>query len=209
MRPAAAAADGEGDEEDDDAAVAGADDEDRFAPRVFSAESRRLWATGEPIAFNVICLWRRCAGRRSVRGRWPCWASTCSAHGSSSPPPPCFSRRSPLYIFAAPILRLLGQEESIAAAARESTLRIIPQMFALAINFPTQKFLQAQSKVTVLAWIGFAALLTHVGLLALFVSVLCWGIAGAAAVYDVSSWLTALAQVPYVVGWCRDGRTGL
>ncbi|EMS59826.1 Protein TRANSPARENT TESTA 12 [Triticum urartu] len=83
------------------------------------------------------------------------------------------------------------------------------QMFALAINFPTQKFLQAQSKVAALAWIGFAALIAHVGLLALFVSLLGWGIAGAAAAYDISSWLTAIAQVAYVVGWCRDGWTGL
>ena len=36
-----------------------------------------------------------------------------------------------------------------------------------------------------------------------------WGVAGAAAAYDISSWLTALAQVAYVVGWCRDGWTGL
>ncbi|PNT69457.1 hypothetical protein BRADI_3g55800v3 [Brachypodium distachyon] len=116
---------------------------------------------------------------------------------------------SPLYVFAGGILRLLGQDDAIADAAGDFTLRIIPQMFALAINFPTQKFLQAQSKVAALAWIGFAALVAHVGLLALFVSVLGWGIAGAAAAYDVSSWLTALAQVAYVVGWCREGWTGL
>ena len=116
---------------------------------------------------------------------------------------------SPLYVFAGPILRLLGQEEAIAAAAEDFTLRIIPQMFALAINFPTQKFLQAQSKVAALAWIGFAALVVHVGLLALFVSVLGWGVAGAAAAYDLSSWFTALAQVAYVVGWCKEGWTGL
>jgi MATE family multidrug resistance protein len=63
--------------------------------------------------------------------------------------------------------------------------------------------------VGALAWIGFAALIAHVGLLALFVSVLGWGVAGAAAAYDVSSWLTALAQVAYVVGWCKEGWTGL
>ncbi|CAN6252767.1 unnamed protein product [Urochloa humidicola] len=116
---------------------------------------------------------------------------------------------TPLYLYAAPVLRLLGQDDEIADAAGRFTLGIIPQMFALAVNFPTQKFLQAQSKVGVLAWVGFAALLVHVGLLALFVSVLGWGVAGAAAAYDVSSWLTSLAQVAYVVGWCRDGWTGL
>ena len=44
---------------------------------------------------------------------------------------------------------------------------------------------------------------------AVYVSVLGWGVAGAALAYDVSSWLTSLTQVAYVVGWCRDGWTGL
>jgi MATE family multidrug resistance protein len=116
---------------------------------------------------------------------------------------------TPLYVYAAPVLRLLGQDEGIAGAAGTFTRGIIPQMFALAVNFPAQKFLQAQSKVGVMAWIGLAALLAHVALLALLVSVLGWGVAGAALAYDTSSWLTSLAQVAYVVGWCPDGWTGL
>jgi MATE family multidrug resistance protein len=62
------AAVGKGDEDDDDDdAVAGEEDEDdddapvvrtaRGAWEVFAAESRRLWAIGAPIAFNVICLY--------------------------------------------------------------------------------------------------------------------------------------------------------
>jgi Na+-driven multidrug efflux pump len=116
---------------------------------------------------------------------------------------------TPLYVYAAPLLRLLGQDPAMAAAAGDFTIAIIPQMFALALNFPAQKFLQAQSKVGVLAWIGVAALLAHVALLALFVTALGWGVAGAALAYDLSSWLTSLAQLAYVVGWCRDGWTGL
>ncbi|EAY88059.1 hypothetical protein OsI_09488 [Oryza sativa Indica Group] len=255
------AAVGKGDEDDDDDdAVAGEEDEDdddapvvrtaRGAWEVFAAESRRLWAIGAPIAFNVICLYGTNSttqifvghiGNRELSavaiglsvvsnfsfgfllGMGSALETLCGqAFGAGQVAMlGIYMQRSwiilaasaallsPLYVFAGPILRLLGQEESIAAAAGEFTVRIIPQMFALAINFPTQKFLQAQSKVTVLAWIGFAALLAHVGLLALFVSALGWGIAGAAAAYDVSSWLTALAQVAYVVGWCRDGWTGL
>ncbi|KAL6635377.1 hypothetical protein ACP70R_028048 [Stipagrostis hirtigluma subsp. patula] len=110
---------------------------------------------------------------------------------------------SPLYVFAAPLLRLLGQDDAIAAAAGDFTLRILPQMFSLALTFPTQKFLQAQSKVMVLAWISLAALAAHVAMLALFVSVLGWGLAGAAAAYDVTSWGIAVAQVAYVTRCCR------
>lgn len=115
----------------------------------------------------------------------------------------------PLYVYATPILKFLGQRDDIADLAGKFTLQVIPQMFSLAINFPTQKFLQAQSKVNVLAWIGFVALLTHVLFLYLFIRVFRWGLAGAAAAYDVSAWGISVAQVVYVVGWCKDGWKGL
>ncbi|KAI4328814.1 hypothetical protein L6164_021140 [Bauhinia variegata] len=115
----------------------------------------------------------------------------------------------PLYIFAKPILILLGQEHDIAMLAGEFTIQTIPQMFSLAINFPTQKFLQAQSRVGVLAWIGFIALLLHIFILYLFLKVFGWGTAGAAAAYDISAWVIAVGQVVYVVGWCKEGWRGL
>ncbi|KAK2992623.1 hypothetical protein RJ640_023933 [Escallonia rubra] len=115
----------------------------------------------------------------------------------------------PLYIYSTPILKLLGQRDDIAELAGKFALQVIPQMFSLAINFPTQKFLQAQSKVGMLAWIGFVALIIHIGVLYLFIYVFGWGTAGAAAAYDVSAWGVALAQVAYIVGWCKDGWRGL
>ncbi|KAJ6390808.1 hypothetical protein OIU77_024926 [Salix suchowensis] len=115
----------------------------------------------------------------------------------------------PLYVFATPVLKLLGQRNDIAELAGKFTIQVIPQMFSLAINFPTQKFLQAQSKVGVLAWIGLVALITHIGILYLFINVFKWGLAGAAIAYDISAWGIALAQVVYVVGWCKDGWRGL
>ncbi|XP_020578569.1 protein DETOXIFICATION 35-like [Phalaenopsis equestris] len=111
----------------------------------------------------------------------------------------------PVYLFAAPLLKLIGQDPDIADAAGRFTVAIIPQIFALAINFPTQKFLQAQSKVWVLACIGFAALLLHIALLSLFLYGFGWGIIGAAAAYDISQWAVSVAQVAYVVRWCGDG----
>lgn len=116
---------------------------------------------------------------------------------------------TPVYAFATPILRLLGQDEQIAQLAGKFTLGIIPQMFSLAITFPTQKFLQSQSKVGVMAWIAFSALLFHVFLLFLFIFFFGWGLGGAAAAYDISNWAIAIAQLVYVVVWCRDGWRGL
>ncbi|PIA34225.1 hypothetical protein AQUCO_03800070v1 [Aquilegia coerulea] len=115
----------------------------------------------------------------------------------------------PIYIFATPVLKLLGQEDDIAELAGRFAIQIIPQMFSLAINFPTQKFLQSQSKVAALAYIGFIALVFHVFLLWLFIYVFGWGTGGAAFAYDISGWLVALSQVAYVVRYCTDGWHGL
>lgn len=115
----------------------------------------------------------------------------------------------PLYLYSTPILKLLGIEHEIAEIAGHFTKQIIPQMFSLAINFPTQKFLQAQSDVKILAWVGFAALVFHIGILYVFIKVLGWGISGAAAAYDISGWAVSISQVVYIVGWCKDSWKGL
>lgn len=114
----------------------------------------------------------------------------------------------PFYVFAAPILKLLGQADDVADLAGNFTILTIPQLFSLAINFPTQKFLQAQSKVNALAWIGFIALILHIGLLWLFICAFEWGLAGAAVAFDLTSWVTVVAQVVYVIGWCNEGWSG-
>ncbi|KAL9234485.1 hypothetical protein vseg_009355 [Gypsophila vaccaria] len=114
----------------------------------------------------------------------------------------------PVYLNATPILILLGQEPRIATLAGKFTIQCIPQMFSCAINFPTQKFLQSQSKVGVTACIGFLALIIHVGLLYLFIVVLGWGTSGAAWAYNGSAWGVAVAQAVYMMVWCRDAWHG-
>ncbi|KAL3622145.1 Protein DETOXIFICATION 34 [Castilleja foliolosa] len=115
----------------------------------------------------------------------------------------------PLYTYSKPVLKLLGIRHDIADIAGKFSLYIIPQMFSLAVNFPTQKFLQAQSKVAILAWVGFVALVLHIFILFLFVEVFKLGLLGAAVAYDISAWGIALAQVVYIVGWCEDSWNGL
>ena len=115
---------------------------------------------------------------------------------------------SPIYIFATPTLKLLGQEDNLADLAGKFTIETIPQLFSLAIIFPTQKFLQAQSKVNVQATISFVALLLHMGMLGLFIFGFGWGTTGAAIAYNISSWVIAVAQVVYTIGWCKEGWTG-
>ncbi|KAK4436598.1 protein DETOXIFICATION 35 [Sesamum alatum] len=114
----------------------------------------------------------------------------------------------PLYIFATPILKLLGQQDEIAGLAGYFTRLLVPQLFSLAIIFPTQKFLQAQSKVIVVAWISILALVSQIFWCWLFIDVLGWGTIGAAMAYDLTNLGTAIAQFTYVVGWCKDGWKG-
>ncbi|XP_071723992.1 protein DETOXIFICATION 35-like [Rutidosis leptorrhynchoides] len=114
----------------------------------------------------------------------------------------------PIYIWATPILKLLGQADEIAELAGKFALLTIPNLFALSLTFPAQKFLQSQSKVNVLAWIGGIALLCQVLLLWLFIYVFHWGIIGAAVAYDITTWGIPIAQCIYIFGWCKVGWRG-
>uniref|UniRef100_R7W7M1 Protein DETOXIFICATION n=1 Tax=Aegilops tauschii TaxID=37682 RepID=R7W7M1_AEGTA len=114
----------------------------------------------------------------------------------------------PFYVFAEPLLLAVGQDPVLAREAARFALYILPGAFSFAVNFPTGKFLQAQSKVLVLAWIGVAGLCFHIALTYLLVTVLGWGTPGAAAAYDLSLWAIALGQSAYIIGWCKDGWRG-
>ncbi|KAJ0970274.1 hypothetical protein J5N97_023151 [Dioscorea zingiberensis] len=115
---------------------------------------------------------------------------------------------SPVYIFAGPILSLLGQQPGIATLAGHFALLILPHLFAMAFSYPCQKFLLTQSKVMPLACIAFIALIVHVGLLWLFIFVFEWGLTGAAAAFNVSAWTMALLQFIYIDVWCKDAWNG-
>nr|QEY08351.1 MATE efflux family protein member 4 [Crocus sativus] len=105
-----------------------------------------------------------------------------------------------LYIFAGPILRFIGQPPDIADMAGKLSIWMIPQLFAYSMNFPTAKFLQAQSKMTVMAAIAVAALAFHALFSWLLILKLNWGLAGAAVVLNASWWLIVGAQLVYIFG---------
>ncbi|KAK7391340.1 hypothetical protein VNO78_19756 [Psophocarpus tetragonolobus] len=116
----------------------------------------------------------------------------------------------PIYIFAGPILKFLGQQKDIADLAGSYSILVIPEFLSLPFNFPTQKFLHAQSKVGVIAWIGLVAFILHIGLLWFFIYTLDLGLTGAALAFNITSWGITLGQLVYVVIWCKDdGWNGL
>lgn len=114
-----------------------------------------------------------------------------------------------LYIFAEPLLKLIGQTAAISEAAGLFTLWMIPQLFAYAMNFPVQKFLQAQSKIMAMAWISAVALVGHTFLSWFLMLHLGWGLVGAAVVLNSSWWFIVVAQIVYVLsGSCGEAWSG-
>lgn len=115
-----------------------------------------------------------------------------------------------VFIFSNPILRFLGQSPNIASAASTFVLGLIPEIFAFAINFPQQKFLQAQSIVQPSAYISVGALALHVILSWLAVYKLGLGLIGASLVLSLSWWIIGIGQYVYIVKSekCKQTWTG-
>ncbi|KAA8536136.1 hypothetical protein F0562_028614 [Nyssa sinensis] len=106
---------------------------------------------------------------------------------------------TPVYVFTSPLLKLLHQDKNISEVAGKYAIWVIPQLFAYALNFPIQKFLQAQSKIWVMTMVSIVALGIHVLLNWVLVTKLGHGLVGAAIAGNISWWLVVLAQFVYVV----------
>ncbi|OWM89671.1 hypothetical protein CDL15_Pgr024419 [Punica granatum] len=114
-----------------------------------------------------------------------------------------------LYVFAQQILKLIGQTAQISEAAGVFAIWMIPQLFAYAINFPIAKFLQAQSKIMVMAAISGVVLVLHAVFSWLFMLKLGWGLVGAAVVLNASWVIIVVAQLVYIFsGTCGRAWSG-
>ncbi|GFY91422.1 MATE efflux family protein [Actinidia rufa] len=114
-----------------------------------------------------------------------------------------------VYVFATPILKLVGQTDEISEDAGTFALWMIPQLFAYAMNYPLAKFLQAQNKFMVLGVISAVVLALHAFFSWLLIAKLGWGMLGAAVVLNLSWWLIVLAQLLYILhGACGRAWTG-
>lgn len=104
-----------------------------------------------------------------------------------------------IYGFSKPILILIHQSPEIASAASKFVYGLIPQIFAFAINFPIQKFMQAQSLVVPSAYISVAALILHIWIRWLLIYKIGLGLVGASITLSLSWWITGIAQFIYIV----------
>ncbi|GAV71988.1 MatE domain-containing protein, partial [Cephalotus follicularis] len=112
-----------------------------------------------------------------------------------------------IYILSKPILILLGQSTAVASAAAVFVYGLIPQIFAYAVNFPIQKFLQSQRIVTPSAFISAATLVVHLLLSWLAVYKLGLGLIGASLVLSLSWWIIVGAQFAYILRSSRCKQT--
>ncbi|XP_022721036.1 protein DETOXIFICATION 36-like [Durio zibethinus] len=103
------------------------------------------------------------------------------------------------YVLFKPILILLGEPMEVASVAAVFVYGLIPQVFAYAVNFPIQKFLQSQSIVTPSAFISAATLGVHLLLSWLAVYKLGLGLIGASLVLSLSWWIIVMAQIVYIL----------
>ncbi|CAN0899197.1 Protein DETOXIFICATION 33 [Linum grandiflorum] len=116
---------------------------------------------------------------------------------------------SPLYVFGTPILKLLRQDHEMSQLAGKFSVWVLPQLFAYALNFPVQKFLQSQSKVWVMTAISVVVLPIHVLLNWVLITKLGHGLVGAAIAGNVSWLIIVVAQLAYVLsGFFPDAWTG-
>lgn len=111
----------------------------------------------------------------------------------------------PIYVWSPPILELIGETEEISEAAGKFAIWMLPQLFAYALNFPIQKFLQAQRKVLVITYISVAVLVIHTFFSWLLILHLGWGLTGAAITLNTSWWLIVLGQLAYIFYTKSDG----
>ncbi|TKY57756.1 TRANSPARENT TESTA protein 12 [Spatholobus suberectus] len=111
----------------------------------------------------------------------------------------------PIYVWSSPILKLFGETTEISDAAGKFALWMIPQLFAYAMNFPIQKFLQAQRKVLVMLWISVVVLVIHTFFSWLLMFKLGWGLTGAAIMLNTSWWLIVIGQLLYIFITKSDG----
>ncbi|KAK1422601.1 hypothetical protein QVD17_17886 [Tagetes erecta] len=116
-----------------------------------------------------------------------------------------------IYVLSKQILLLLGQTPKMASAAALFVYGLIPQIFAYAINFPIQKFLQAQSIVAPSAYISAATLVVHLILSWIMVYKLRLGLIGASLTLSLSWWIIVVGQFVYILTShrCRATWTGL
>ncbi|KAI3421622.1 CRAL-TRIO domain-containing protein [Psidium guajava] len=109
----------------------------------------------------------------------------------------------PLFIWATPLFRLLGEDEDATAAVGQIALWFIPLVYYYVFLYTTQMFFQSQLKNSIVAWLCTGSFLLHLLLSWIMVSVLDLGVHGAMIALNVSGWSAVIGAFVYIFGgWC-------
>ncbi|RZS03815.1 hypothetical protein BHM03_00034043 [Ensete ventricosum] len=116
-----------------------------------------------------------------------------------------------LYWFSGPLLRAIGQSDSIAKVGQLYARGLLPQLIAFALYCPMQRFLQAQNIVNPMAYIAVGVLLFHILISWLAVFVLNFGLLGASLTLSFSWWVLVVVTWSYIIfsPSCKETWTGL
>lgn len=111
----------------------------------------------------------------------------------------------PAFVFTAPILRALGQDEKIAEVAGTIALWLIPVVYSFILSFTCQMFLQAQSKNIIIAYLSAFSLGIHIFLSWLLTVKYKFGVPGAMISTILAFWIPNIGQLLFVTcGGCKE-----
>ncbi|XP_054799841.1 protein DETOXIFICATION 27-like [Prosopis cineraria] len=115
----------------------------------------------------------------------------------------------PMFIFATPILKFLGQPNGVAEQSGLVAIWLIPFHLSFPFLFTLQRFLQSQLKTAVIAWVSGIALAIHAFVSWVFVYKMKVSIVGTALILDFSWWVSVVGLLGYVVfGGCPQSWNG-
>lgn len=115
----------------------------------------------------------------------------------------------PVFVFTTPLLKLLGQEESIAEMAGTIARWYIPVMFSYIWAFTLQMYLQAQSKNVIITYLAVLTLALHIFLSWFMTIKLDLGLAGVMGSMIFAMWIPVFGQLGFVFfGGCPETWTG-
>ncbi|XP_047948203.1 protein DETOXIFICATION 21-like isoform X2 [Salvia hispanica] len=115
----------------------------------------------------------------------------------------------PIYVFATPLLRALGQNEAIAEEAGKIAIWCIPVMYSFVVSFTCQMYLQAQSKNMIITYLAVCSLSIHLFLSWLLTAKFHFGVTGAMVSTVLAYWIPNIGQLIFVTsGGCPETWTG-
>ncbi|KAL3819633.1 hypothetical protein ACJIZ3_005538 [Penstemon smallii] len=111
----------------------------------------------------------------------------------------------PVYIFASPILKSLGQDEIISKEAGTIALWFVPVIYSFVVSFSCQMFLQAQSKNMIITYLAAFSLAIHVLFSWLLTVKYEFGVTGAMVSTILAYWIPNVGQLIFVIsGGCSE-----